>query len=410
MQADPAQSGKRHYAWIIVLVGGLSIFSCLGLARFAFGMLLPSMRDALGMTYDQMGFLGTGNFAGYLVGVALAPLLLRRVTPRRLIPAGLLLIAGCMLGVSAGGSYRGVLVLYALVGIGSGLVNIPVMALVTYWFRREKRGQAAGMMVVGSGVAIVLSGLVIPSLNDNLGANGWRAGWMLLALVVLLVAILAALLIRNDPGEKGQMPLGRVGETDYEPTPAGGLSGAARTLLHLGGLYAIFGATYVVYGTFIVTTMVEEYAYQEASAGLFWAWVGFFSLFSGTVFGFLSDRYGRRGGLMTVFAVQTCAYLLAGSGLGGAALFGSVVLYGIAVFAIPAIMAAAVGDCLGKARAATGFSVITFFFAIGQALGPAAAGMAAEATGSFTSSYLASALLTGLAAVWCRRLPGPPGK
>ncbi len=407
MPTKPSLPKQRHYGWVIVLAGGLSIFACLGLARFAFGMLLPSMREALGMTYDQMGFLGTGNFIGYLAGVALAPLLLRHVKPRSLIPSGLLLITVCMLGVGAVDSYHAVLILYALVGVGSGLVNIPVMALVAFWFRKEKRGQAAGLMVIGSGVAIMLSGVVIPYLNERLGDDGWRAGWLALALLVLLVAIAAALLIRNDPGDKGLTALGRDGEADYEPATAGGLSGAARTLLHLGGLYAIFGATYVIYGTFIVTTMVEEHAYAEASAGLFWAWVGFFSLFSGSVFGVLSDRYGRRGGLMTVFAVQTLAYLLAGSGLGGVAMFGSVVLYGIAVFAIPAIMAAAVGDCLGRARAAAGFSIITFFFAIGQALGPAAAGLVAESTGTFTTSYLASAVLTGFAVIWCKTLPGP---
>ncbi len=407
MPTKPSLPKQRHYGWVIVLAGGLSIFACLGLARFAFGMLLPSMREALGMTYDQMGFLGTGNFIGYLAGVALAPLLLRHVKPRSLIPSGLLLITVCMLGVGAVDSYHAVLILYALVGVGSGLVNIPVMALVAFWFRKEKRGQAAGLMVIGSGVAIMLSGVVIPYLNERLGDDGWRAGWLALALLVLLVAIAAALLIRNDPEDKGLTALGRDGEADYEPATAGGLSGAARTLLHLGGLYAIFGATYVIYGTFIVTTMVEEHAYAEASAGLFWAWVGFFSLFSGSVFGVLSDRYGRRGGLMTVFAVQTLAYLLAGSGLGGVAMFGSVVLYGIAVFAIPAIMAAAVGDCLGRARAAAGFSIITFFFAIGQALGPAAAGLVAESTGTFTTSYLASAVLTGFAVIWCKTLPGP---
>jgi MFS family permease len=89
------------------------------------------------------------------------------------------------------------------------------------------------------------------------------------------------------------------------------------------------------------------------------------------------------------------------------ALFGSVVLYGAAVFAIPAIMAAAVGDYLGKARAAAAFSIITFCFAIGQTLGPAVAGMVAESTGTFTGSYLASAVLTGLAVLWARFLPDP---
>jgi hypothetical protein len=36
------------------------------------------------------------------------------------------------------------------------------------------------------------------------------------------------------------------------------------------------------------------------------------------------------------------------------------------------------------------------------------AGMVAEATGTFTGSYLASAVLTGLAVIWARFLPSPP--
>lgn len=403
----PTSPKGRHYGWVVVFVGTLTIFACLGLARFAFGMLLPSMRDALELSYDEMGFLGTGNFAGYLAAVAMAPFLLRRFSPRQLIASGLCLIALCMFGISAGDSYLSILLLYTCVGIGSGLANIPIMVLVSYWFRKEKRGQAAGLIVVGSGFAIIFSGFIIPIFNASFGQNGWRMSWALLAVIVLLVSAVAALLIRNDPAEKGLAPVGRAQELEYDPSVSRGHFSPVRILSHLGVLYFIFGATYVIYGTFIVTTMVEEYAFAEVSAGRFWSWVGFFSLFSGTLFGLLSDKVGRKNGLMTVFGVQTLAYLLAGSRLGTVALFGSVVLYGVAVFAIPAIMAAAVGDYLGKARAAAAFSIITFCFAIGQTLGPALAGMVAESTGSFNGCYLASAVLTGFGVVWTRFLPNP---
>ncbi len=406
---SPAPTTKWHYGWVIVFVGTLTIFACLGLARFAFGMLLPSMREALGMSYDEMGFLGTVNFAGYLVAVGMAPFLLKRFSPRQLIASGLLLISLCMFGIAAGNSYLMILMLYTCVGIGSGLANIPIMVLVSYWFRREKRGQAAGLIVVGSGFAIVFSGFIIPALNTHFAQNGWRVSWVLLALIVLLVAVVAALLIRNDPAEKGLQQVGKIQDIDYDPSESKGQFTPLRILSHLGVLYFIFGATYVIYGTFIVTTMVEEYGFAEVSAGYFWSWVGFFSLFSGTLFGLLSDKLGRKRGLMIVFGVQTVAYLLAGSRLGTLALFASVVLYGVAVFAIPAIMAAAVGDYLGKARAAAAFSIITFCFAIGQTLGPAVAGMVAESTGTFSGSYLVSALLTGFAVIWTRFLPNPQG-
>jgi MFS family permease len=406
-QAHRPTPAKLHYGWVVVFVGTLTIFACLGLARFAFGMLLPSMRDVLGLSYDQMGFLGTVNFAGYLAAVAVSPLLLRRFSPRQLIASGLFLIALCMLGIAAGNSYLEILLLYTCVGIGSGLANIPIMVLVSYWFRREKRGQAAGLIVIGSGFAIIFSGFLIPVLNASFGQNGWRVSWLLLALIVLLVAVIAALLIRNDPAEKGLVPVGMAQVLEYDPSASRGHFSPVRILTHLGVLYFIFGATYVIYGTFIVTTMVEEYAFAEVSAGYFWSWVGFFSLFSGTLFGLLSDKIGRKSGLMAVFGVQTLAYLLAGSRFGTTALFASVVLYGIAVFAIPAIMAAAVGDYLGKARAAAAFSIITFCFAIGQTIGPAVAGIVAESTGTFTGSYLASAVLTGIAVIWTRFLPAP---
>jgi sugar phosphate permease len=406
-QPHGKQQAGLHYGWVIVLVGTLTIFACLGLARFAFGMLLPSMRETLGMSYNEMGLLGTANFAGYLAAVALVPLLLRRLTPRVLISVGLFLVAAGMLAIAASSSYLQVLALYSAVGIGSGLANIPLMVLVSYWFRQQLRGRAAGFIVIGSGFAIIFTGFLVPRLNASYGVDGWRASWLLLGIIVFLVALVAACLIRNDPADKGLEPAGNMQALAYDPSETKGAFSTLKILTHFGLLYFIFGATYVIYGTFIVTTMVEEYAFAETSAGQFWSWVGFFSLFSGTLFGILSDRVGRKGGLMLVFGVQTLAYLLAGSRWGEPALFGSVVLYGSAVFAIPAIMAAAVGDYLGKARAAAAFSIVTVCFAVGQTLGPAAAGVVAEATGTFTPAYLASASLTIIALCSSAFLPQP---
>ena len=404
---NTSSRSRLHYGWVIVFAGTLTIVACLGLGRFAFGMLLPSMRDALGMSYDEMGLLGTFNFAGYMAAVGLTPLLLRRFTPRSLISIGLALIASCMFAISASYSYISVVTLYTLVGVGSGLANIPIMVLVSFWFRRDKRGRAAGFIVIGSGFAIIFSGFLIPYLNAHFGAQGWRIAWLIIGFIVLVIAAIVATLIRNSPEEKGLEPLGASGSFDYDPSETKGRFSVVQILVHLGTLYFIFGATYVIYGTFIVTTMVEEYGFSEVIAGRFWSWVGFFSLFSGVLFGILSDRIGRKGGLVAVFSVQTLAYLLAGSNLGEKVIFVSIMLYGVAAFAIPAIMAAAIGDYLGKARAAAGFSIITFCFAIGQTIGPAVAGVVAESTGTFTVCYLASSGLTIVAALLSCFLPSP---
>ena len=396
-----------HYAWLIALCGALTLFCCFGLARFSFGMLLPAMRADLGFGYDRMGFVSTGNFVGYLISVGLAPLVLRWVKPRLLVSLALALIALALLGISQSSSFVVIVGLYALVGVGGGFANIPIMVLVSHWFRRERRGRAAGLMVAGNGVGIILSGFLIPWLNDVLGADGWRAGWLILGGLILLLALVVGLLLRNDPADLGLEPVGRLQaprEAELIPREA---PGTGRVLAQLGLLYAIFGATYLIYGTFIVTTLVEEYGFGEGTAGMFWSWVGFFSIFSGVGFGALSDHIGRKWGLMAVFILQTAAYGLAGSNFGPWAMFASVVLYGLGMFAIPTIMAAAVGDYLGLSRAAAAFSLLTFCFAIGQTLGPSGAGMLGQALGGFAPAYLLSAASTALAALLTSLLPKP---
>jgi predicted MFS family arabinose efflux permease len=228
-----------------------------------------------------------------------------------------------------------------------------------------------------------------------------------LAIIALLVTVLAALLVRNHPSDMGLEPLGRPTPPSPDQLVPREHRGDGVLLVRLGLLYLAFGATFMVYGTFIVTTMVREYGFSEAKAGMYWSWAGFFSLFSGVVFGAISDRIGRKYGLALVFAVQTAAYLLAGFRPGSMGLMLSIALYGMAVFAIPAIMAAAVGDYIGLNRAASSFATITIFFAAGQTFGPGAAGIIARSSGSFTSAYLAAALITAVAGTCALILPKP---
>lgn len=400
-------TSRVHYGWIIVATSALGLFSCFGLARYAYSMLLPGMQADLGLAYDLMGFIGTGNFVGYLLSVLAAPKIMAWLRPRRMASTGLVVIGVSMIAIGLSSHFVPILLLYALVGIGSGFTNIPLMALVTFWFRSEQRGKAAGLVIAGNGIGIILAGFLVPALNNSFGANGWRSGWIVLGAICLVVAACAAILLRNHPSDLGLDPVGKPAPASPEQFIHREHKGDGMILVRLGLLYLVFGVTFMVYGTFIVTTMVKEYGLSEATAGLYWSWVGFFSFFSGIGFGTLSDRIGRKRGLALVFAVQTAAYFLAGSKAGSAGLVLSLILYGSAVFAIPAIMAAAVGEYLGLNRASSAFATVTIFFGIGQVIGPAGAGVIAKTTGSFTTPYLIASLLTAVAAVFALLLPKP---
>jgi len=395
--------GKKppfHYGWVIVFTGMLCVMACLGIGRFALGMLLPSMAATLQLTYSQMGYISTANFLGYLVSVIISGHIAMRIGPRSFIFCSLLVVGISMALVSQSRSFYHVLLLYMLTGIGSGATNVPVMGLVSAWFKAKQRGKAAGFIVIGSGFAIILSGMLIPYVNAVGGSEGWRTNWLILSAVVMVVAVISLLLLRNRPEDKGLLPAGS--------EPEAGLSSPAAQrppvnvykegmIYYLGIIYFLFGYTYVIYATFIVTTLVKERGFSESVAGNFWAWVGFLSLFSGPVFGTLSDRMGRKAGLITVFSLQTLSYLLAASGLPGTFLYLSIFFYGIVAWSIPSIMAAAVGDYVGARNAAAAFGLITFIFGFGQISGPSVAGILAERTGSFSSSFYMAAGFAGVA-------------
>lgn len=394
----PPARAWPHYRWVIVATGTLSIFACLGLGRFALGMLLPSMSAGLGLSYAAQGAVGTANFLGYLAAVLAAGPIAARAGPRPLIVAALALVAGTMLLVSRAENLAALVVLYALTGFGSGATNVPMMGLIARWFDAGTRGRAAGFASIGSGFAIVASGWLIPAVNRAHGAEGWRTNWLVLGLAVAAIALAAALLLRDPPAAPA------AGPARSAPLPR-----SPRAVWVLGLAYAAFGYTYAIYVTFIVTSLVRERGFAEATAGRFWSAVGLLSLLSGPVFGALSDRRGRRFGLTLVFALQMLAYLLAaGSGLPRPFLYLSIGLFGVAAWSVPTIMIAAVADHVGPERALPAFGFITFFFGLGQVAGPAVAGLLAQRTGSFSGSFLMAAALAALAILVVSLLRPPP--
>jgi sugar phosphate permease len=193
---------KFHYGWVISITGTAVIFACLGLGRFALGMLLPAMGTALDLSYARMGLISTGNFAGYMFAVAIAGYVAQRLGARWTIALGLVMVGCTIMLVGRAEHYLQILPLYVATGIGSGLSNVPLMGLVSHWFVKEARGRAAGIMISGNGIAILCAGLYIPWINTRFGVEGWRHGWVNMGIVVLGVALMSAMLLRNNPPGK----------------------------------------------------------------------------------------------------------------------------------------------------------------------------------------------------------------
>jgi len=234
------------------------------------------------------------------------------------------------------------------------------------------------------------------------GPEGWRTSWLVLGAIVIIVSFICLIILRNRPEEVGLVSFGgSISESStINPSIRERLQIYREIIVyHMGVIYFLFGYTYVIYTTFIVTFLVQERGFSEAVAGNFWSWVGFLSLLSGPVFGTLSDKLGRRAGLITVFSIQMLSYLLIASKLPGIILYLSIFFFGVVAWSIPSIMAAIVGDYIGPTRTAEVFGFITFIFGLGQIAGPAVAGMLAELTDSFNNGFSMAAGFAGIAIV-----------
>ncbi len=201
---DSFRDRPERYRWVIVIAGIFGLFACLGIGRFALGMLLPAMGESLQLTYSQMGVIGTLNFCGYLGAVLFCGRLTKRFGARTLIAAALALVGGSMVLIGCAEHFLQITLLYFLTGVGSALSNVPIMALIAAWFEPAVRGRASGMVVTGNGLGIIMAGCLVPIFNAS--EHGWRLSWLLLGGTVLCTALLCGLLIRNrpTPGWSGQ--------------------------------------------------------------------------------------------------------------------------------------------------------------------------------------------------------------
>jgi len=92
--SSPAERGGLWLALVLSLGAAVS----LGVTRFAYGLLLPPMREDLGWSYTLAGAMNTFNAMGYLLGALSTPWLMRRVGPGRLLLWGAALASVFMAG------------------------------------------------------------------------------------------------------------------------------------------------------------------------------------------------------------------------------------------------------------------------------------------------------------------------
>lgn len=391
-----------HYAWIIAFAGTLVTILVHGFSIMSYSVILPSMKEGLILNYTELGSIATGNFIGYLSLAIIGGFLAARFGIRKVVFISLLVIGISLFLTGLADSFLFAFLMRLITGAGNGGGYVPIMALPAAWFVMKKRGLASGIISAGIGTGLFLSGIILPPIIAAFGKEGWRVAWFFLGIVVFVLAFPCYAFLRNDPAEKGLPMYG--GEEEKKAGPKATLFSAFREVVaepelwKLGVVYFMFGFSYVIYLTFFVAYLTKEMGVPPVSAGRIFSVLGIFSIFCGIIFGWISDVLGRRSGSMLAYLTLALSYLIFAFWKDATGFYLSAVVFGIAAFSVPTIMAAASGDAVGGSLAPAGLGFITLFFGIGQALGPAIGGWIKDTTGTFTYAFILSAAVSLLGA------------
>jgi len=166
--------------------------------------------------------------------------------------------------------------------------------------------------------------------------------------------------------------------------------------MHLGLVYLTYGFSYIIFMTFFTKRLMSDMAYTKEAAGALFMLLGWLSLVCGGLWGWFSDRFGRKPAIISVYLIQTVSLALFATTGSTLAVVLSAVLFGLSSWSVPAIMAATCADAVGPRMAPAALGLITLFFGVGQAVGPTVAGAMADAAGNFNGAFWLAAAVGAL--------------
>ncbi len=360
----------------MILWGALGIALNVGIARFTYGVMLPSLRNDLGLDYLASGSLNAIHLAGYLIGTLFAPSLGRRMATWKMSRAAHLLVAAgavaCALAPSASvPGFLAVAVGRLATGIGAGVGIVATFVIVFEAVSAARRPLVSAAVWSGMNLAIVVSGLAVAGLLET--AIGWRVAFGLSAVIALAVAAgFPPAPMRTQAGA-AQIPLADA------PFRASGIFAPRWIFLSLA--YFCFGVAYVAYSTFAGVRLAAIGA-PIFVIGATWTGFGIASMVGSlATIGLLNAEKVKRLALAAALLFGALGALVA-SGDSSVAAFAGALLVGLGLAAVPTIVSAYVRERSSAADYPKTFSVATALLGIGQLIGPLAGGAVGDWLGS----------------------------
>ncbi len=366
--------------WIAVAFAAASAGVAQGFGRFTLGVVLPAMRDDLGLSNTVAGSLATANVTAYLIGTLAVAIASSRITLLTIMRVGLLIAVG---GQVLSAFAPGVVVLafgMFCSGFGGAWVWIPTPVVASAAFPPEKRGTAIGLLSSGMALSIVFTSQLAGWVRRLWGDEGWRNVYVVQAALGLLIAVGTIAVVRHAQEQLSEK--GSIGGFDALRRVPGWKPVTA--------MYTTFGFMYLLVLAFMSSRLEDDNGWSASTASLSFTLIGLGMVVGGPIIAKSVALYGTRATLATAFALWSTLVVLILPGWVVPTLAASVVI-GMIFASIPVTLTMYFVQNASPEDYGPGFSAATLAFGVAQMISPQIGGALADWTSTFLWVLILSA-------------------
>lgn len=207
-QSESIRRSRLFYGWVVAGACFLMIFITLGFCSSTKGLYLAAITGDLGIQRSLFSLNDSCRFVTTAIVNLFFGRLILKFDPRKMILFGFLsLILACLLYSISSSIY----LFYlggCLLGLGFAWTGTTLVGyLVERWFTKSK-GTIMGVILAANGLGGAVASQIISPIIYSARQDGWRISYRLTTLILAVTGILVVLLVRNQPADVGQQPLG----------------------------------------------------------------------------------------------------------------------------------------------------------------------------------------------------------
>ena len=278
----------------ILLAGILAIIVGVGVARFAFTSLLPSMLDDF-LTVTNAGILASFNFIGYLSGAIFAIFIKDINTKVKYFRVGMILSILTTLILATTTNEILWLISRVIAGFGSAMVLIVGGAIVMVKLNYEDKTKAMGIHFSGIGFAIAISELISQYVLQD---GSWSDAWFALALFAFVVTFYSIYILSFDKETKNASVKHKLSKSIF-----------STYVILLIFAYFTEGVGFVVQGTFL-PDIINSLDGLKGYGNLGWLIVGIAGIPSSVIWMRLAHTYGSVDVIIWAMSLQMLGILI----------------------------------------------------------------------------------------------------